>query len=278
MSINDNTLELGQVCAEKATPSIHTPSFIQADTLFTFTSQLDFLIPYIRDSCLYPRFCDEDISYLEIPDIKKIYIPMKCFCDINLHRISQHLDWYGYFGLAFSKEWGMRKGIQPIQYINPYSELRKDFSSLFPKTLQSDDSPSNELENLLKNYMLHELMYYKPYEGNMKNRRTKGTERKCFTDECEWRFIPNLSGTGFSQIYYDPNINADIINDISNSLEKLPQTALHFEYSDLKYIIIEDVSDFVRLVEVIDSINEKKTVKDELISKIIIWKKSKGDF
>lgn len=278
MSINDNTLELGQVCAEKATPSIHTPSFIQADTLFTFTSQLDFLIPYIRDSCLYPRFCDEDISYLEIPDIKKIYIPMKCFCDINLHRISQHLDWYGYFGLAFSKEWGMRKGIQPIQYINPYSELRKDFTSLFSKALQSDYSPNNELENQLKDYMLHELMYYKPYEGNMKNRRTKETERKCFTDECEWRFIPNLSGTGFSQIYYDPNINADIINDISNSLEKLPQTALHFEYSDLKYIIIEDISDFVRLVEVIDSINEKKTVKDELISKIIIWKKSKGDF
>lgn len=278
MSNIKNTFELDRVHAEKISSSVHTPSFIQADTLFTFTSQLDFLIPYIKNSCLYPRFCDEDISYLEIPDIKKIYIPMKCFCDINLHRISQHLDWYGYFGLAFSKEWGMRKGIQPIQYINPYSELRKDFTSLFPKTLQSDDSPSNELENLLKSYMLHELMYYKPYEGNMKNRRTKGTERKCFTDECEWRFIPNLSGTGFSQIYYDPNINADVINDISNSLEKLPQTALHFEYSDLKYIIIEDVSDFVRLVEVIDSINEKKTVKDELISKIIIWKKSKGDF
>lgn len=278
MSNIKNTFELDRVHTEIVSSSVHTPSFIQADTLFTFTSQLDFLIPYIRDSCLYPRFCDEDISYLEIPDIKKIYIPMKCFCDINLHRISQHLDWYGYFGLAFSKEWGMRKGIQPIQYINPYSELRKDFTSLFSKALQSDYFPNNELENQLKDYMLHELMYYKPYEGNMKNRRTKETERKCFTDECEWRFIPNLSGTGFSQIYYDPNINADIINDISNSLENLPQTALHFEYSDLKYIIIEDISDFVRLVEVIDSINEKKTVKDELISKIIIWKKSKGDF
>ena len=278
MSTIKNTFELDRVHTEIVSSSVHTPSFIQADTLFTFTSQLDFLIPYITNSCLYPRFCDEDISYLEIPDIKKIYIPMKCFCDINLHRISQHLDWYGYFGLAFSKEWGMRKGIQPIQYINPYSELRKDFTSLFSKALQSDYSPNNELENQLKDYMLHELLYYKPYEGNMKNRRTKETERKCFTDECEWRFIPNLSGTGFSQIYYDPNINADIINDISNSLEKLPQTALHFEYSDLKYIIIEDVSDFVRLVEVIDSINEKKTVKDELISKIIIWKKSKGDF
>ena len=237
MSTIKNTFELDRVHTEIVSSSVHTPSFIQADTLFTFTSQLDFLIPYITNSCLYPRFCDEDISYLEIPDIKKIYIPMKCFCDINLHRISQHLDWYGYFGLAFSKEWGMRKGIQPIQYINPYSELRKDFTSLFSKALQSDYSPNNELENQLKDYMLHELMYYKPYEGNMKNRRTKETERKCFTDECEWRFIPNLSGTGFSQIYYDPNINADIINDISNSLEKLPQTALHFEYSDLKYIM-----------------------------------------
>ena len=87
------------------------------------------------------------------------------------------MDWYGYFGLAFSKEWGMRKGIQPIQYINPYSELRKDFTSLFSKALQSDYSPNNELENQLKDYMLHELLYYKPYEGNMKNRRTKGTER-----------------------------------------------------------------------------------------------------
>lgn len=30
---------------------------------------------------------------------------MKCFCDINLHRIGMHLDWYGYYGLAFEKNW-----------------------------------------------------------------------------------------------------------------------------------------------------------------------------
>ena len=71
MSNIKNTFELDRVHAEKAMPSVHTPSIIQADTLFTFTSQLDFLIPYIKNSCLYPRFCDEDISYLEIPDIKE---------------------------------------------------------------------------------------------------------------------------------------------------------------------------------------------------------------
>lgn len=279
MSNINNSIELGKVHTEKATPSVHTPSFIQADTLFTFSSQLDFLFPYLKNSCLYPRFCDEDISYLEIPDIKKIYIPMKCFCDINLHRINRHLDWYGYYGLAFSKEWGMRNGIQPIQYINPDSALRKDFSFLFSKAMQSEDSQSNELENQLKSFMLHELMYYKPYEGYMKNRRTQKVERKCFTDECEWRYIPDLSETGFSQIYYDPNLlNADVMNDISNSLVQIPEVALHFSYSDIKYIIIEDISDFASLVDVINSIEATKTVKDELISKIIIWNKSKGDF
>lgn len=84
---------------------------------------------------------------------------MKCFCDINLHRINRHLDWYGYYGLAFSKEWGMRNGIQPIQYINPDSALRKDFSFLFSKAMQSEDSQSNELENQLKSFMLCCCLY-----------------------------------------------------------------------------------------------------------------------
>ena len=105
----------------------HTPSTIQADTLFTFTPKLDFLIPYIKTRMISPRYCVEDISYLKIRKLKRIAIPMKCFCDINMHRLGVHLDWYGYYGLAFSKEWGMNQGIQPIQYINPNSALRADF-------------------------------------------------------------------------------------------------------------------------------------------------------
>ena len=61
-----------------------------------------------------PRYCVEDISYLKIPKLKRIAFPMKCFCDINMHRLDVHLGWYGYYGLAFSKEWGMSRGIQPI--------------------------------------------------------------------------------------------------------------------------------------------------------------------
>lgn len=273
------TVEIGLAIAEENSSISHTPSVIQADTLFTFSSELDFLIPCIENACLYPRYCDEDIEYLEIEGIKKIYIPMKCFCDINLHRINYHLDWYGYYGLAFPKEWGMKNGIQPVQYINPNSNLCKDFSTAFNSALQADSSQTEDLENILKSYMLHELMYYKPYEGNMRNRRSGEIERKCFTDECEWRFIPDLSESEFQQIYYDQNImNAGIMNDISNSLMNIDNVLLKYDYNDLKYIIINTSDDFSKLVDVINNLQTDITTKNELISKIIIWDKSKGDF
>lgn len=272
-------IELGSATATEAESNSHTPSKIQADTLFTFTSELEFLIPYIENACLYPRYCDEDIEYLKIDKLKKIYIPMKCFCDINLHRINCHLDWYGYYGLAFPKEWGMKNGIQPIQYINPESKLRKDFSSVFNQILNSTEYESSDLDDMMKSFVLHELMYYKPYEGKMRNRRSKQVENKCFTDECEWRYVPNLSGTEFQQIYHDPNImNAGIMNDISNSLTNVPGISLKFDYTDLKYIIIKTTDDFIKLVSVIENLNITVNTRNELISKIIIWDKSKEDF
>lgn len=272
-------IELGSATATEVESNSHTPSKIQADTLFTFTSELEFLIPYIENACLYPRYCDEDIEYLKIDKLKKIYIPMKCFCDINLHRINCHLDWYGYYGLAFPKEWGMKNGIQPIQYINPESKLRKDFSSVFNQILNSTEYESSDLDDMMKSFVLHELMYYKPYEGKMRNRRSKQVENKCFTDECEWRYVPNLSGTEFQQIYHDPNImNAGIMNDISNSLTNVPGISLKFDYTDLKYIIIKTTDDFIKLVSVIDNLNITVNTRNELISKIIIWDKSKEDF
>ncbi len=258
--------------------SHHTPSSIQADTLFTFTSELEYLLPYIKNLCVYPRYCDEDIRYLKIKGLKKIYIPMKCFCDINLHRLDCHLDWYGYYGLAFSKEWGMAHKIQPIQYINPDSELRKDFSSVFSKSI-NDSSSDNKLNNMMKDFLLHELMYYKPYQGKIKNRNTKTLKLKCFADECEWRFIPDLSKTDFQQVYTDSDLlNAGIINEISNSLSKLPNIGLKYVYSDIKYIIVKTQEDFEKLITVVKQLDVDEITKYELISKTIVWDKAKGDF
>lgn len=271
--------QLGKVAINNKKNKIHIPSKIQADTLFTFMTQLDFLIEVIRNKMISPRYCDEDIRYLKIPKIKKISFPMRCFCDINMHRLEEHLYWYGYYGIAFSKEWGMSNKIQPIQYINPESELCKDFSTVFKKALKSDTKNENKLQADMKSYILHQLFYYKPYEGKFKNRNTNKIEKKCFTDECEWRFVPNVTVKGYTQLYYNKNIlNIGVLKDISNSMIGIKEISLKFNYTDIKYIIVKSVSDCELLVESIEGLKLDKREENFLISKIIIWDKSKGDF
>ena len=36
---------------------------------------------------------------------------MKCFCDINMHKLDEHLSWYGYYGIGLTKE-------TPLLYTN----------------------------------------------------------------------------------------------------------------------------------------------------------------
>ena len=121
---------------ENATPNIvsrkeHVPSKIHADSLFNFMTELKYLTIIIKTKRISARYCEEDLEYLNIPKLRKIALPMKCFCDINMHKLEQHLEWYGYYGLAFSKEWGIQQGIQPVQYINPSSNLVQDFVEAF---------------------------------------------------------------------------------------------------------------------------------------------------
>ncbi|MBR0542036.1 MAG: hypothetical protein IJK26_07515 [Clostridia bacterium] len=270
-------VSLGKATPKKNKKS-HTPSSIQADTLFTFMPKLDFLLALIKTGMISPRFCTEDIKYLKIPKIKKVAYPMKCFCDINLHRLAEHLEWYGYYGVAFSKEWGMDNGIQPVQYINPDSYLRDDFTKAFSAALKYSGN-ENATYRKLTGYLLHDLMYLKPYDGKMKNRNTNKTCKKCFTDECEWRFVPDVTIEGYEQIYHDSDLLNDVfLNDASNSLQGKSSVSLKFNYCDIKYIIVKNSADFELLTTAITNLNLTDIEEKELVSKIIIWETAKGDF
>ena len=276
---NKTIVSVGKASAQREKASKHTPSKIQADTLFNFTTELNHIITYIKNKMVSPRYCEEDIRYLRITDLKKIAYPMKCFCDINLHRIEEHLQWYGYYGLAFTKDWGMQRQIQPIHYINPESELCKDFTKAFSAALKSDVRKESKTQSKMENFLLHEMMYYKPYEGRMKNRNTGEIKKKCFTDECEWRYIPDVTRAGFVQVYFNEDIlNAGGLDDISNAMSGIQEISLNFAYTDLKYIIVKTLSDFEILTEVIMTLGLDKLEEYQLISKVIIWDSAKGDF
>lgn len=279
MSESLKYLELGKATEIKEKKSTHVPSTVQADTLFTFTSHVDYLITTIKNGMISPRYCTEDLRYLKLQGIKKMAYPMNCFCDINLHKLDNHLSWYGYYGLAFSKEWGMSNKIQPIQYINSDSELCKDFSTAFSAALKASPKKQTAAQIKMKNYLLHQLMYFKPYSGMFENRNTKKRSHKCFTDECEWRFIPDVTVVGFQQVYYDQNIiNAGGLVDMSNAMAGVSEISLRFEYTDIKYIIVKDRSDFAKLTKAVTELGLDTDSERELISKVIVWDNSKGDF
>ena len=171
----------------------------------------------------------------------------------------------------------MHQGIQPVQYINQEAQLKKDFSEAFSVALQQEPSKA---EKEMKSYMLHQLMYYKPYSGTFKNRNTGEITHKCFTDECEWRYIPDVTPKGFQQVYFDNDIvNSDGLEEhISGSMEGIKEISLNFDYSDLKYVILKTRSDFNNLLEEMKSMNLSEQDKLEIVSKVIIWEESKGDF
>lgn len=248
-----------------------------ADTLFTFMTELAFLIKTIKNKCISPRYCKEDIEYLMIEGIFSVAFPMKCFCDINLHKMRNHLDWYGGYGIAFSKEWGLKNGIQPLQYINPNSKLRIDYSESFNVAIGADllEKPFD----VLKNMLLHELMYLKPYSGPMNHKTTNEIREKCFTDECEWRYVPDVSNLNMPQAIIDiRQQDSTVLNRLSDALDGKKECSLPFEFDDIKYIILLNNSDFYKFLREIKSMKLVQNVRDKLISKIIIWNDSKGDF
>lgn len=131
-------------------------------------SKAEYLEKVLADKCLYPRYCEENIEYLELMyegrKIDTIAVLQKCFCDIPLHRITEkfplavideksllddvrqalsegstHTDFYGEYGIAFAKSWAQSKNLQPVQYINPKSIVANQYTEMFKYVSNQDD-------------------------------------------------------------------------------------------------------------------------------------------
>lgn len=168
--------------------------------------------------------------------------------------------------------------IQPVHYLNENSTLRKDISDTFQRILKEGDKEETETQIMLKDYLLHELMFYKPYQGNFVNRNTNEKSKKCFCDECEWRYVPNVRGIGLKQAIPEHEIpNTGLLTTYSNSMDGIAEVSLCFEYNEIKHIIIPTLDEYRQLVENID-LWKLGDEKYDILSKIIVWEQSRGDF
>nr|WP_298390483.1 abortive infection system antitoxin AbiGi family protein [Hydrotalea sp.] len=114
---------------------------------------------------------------------------MVCFCDLLFSQIKDHIDFYGDYGIGLrKKEWGLKKGVNPITYVP-----QKSLSAYHIQSISTEIS--NKLKNItdrkaIRKQLQNFYKYVKPYDGLVKNRKNRKNEYRIFYEEREWRFVP----------------------------------------------------------------------------------------
>ncbi|HEM6017818.1 abortive phage resistance protein AbiGI [Streptococcus suis] len=274
-------------------------SKITANALFNFMREYSYLEKAILNMAICPRYYPEDISYLNLKynskDLTEWYIPMTCFCDIPLHQISYHAEGnsillndkgYGKFSIAFHKEFGIRKGIQPIHYLNTSSVQVEELTAAL-NILINKDSDYSEDGDILMNFIFEYIRMIKPYTGKMKRRDRDNNVieiKKNFQDEHEWRYIPKLNPRELPlMLIEEEEIRAEEINKIyTDSILQTRDGVLKFDVDDIRYIFVDTVQNRNRLIQFIRGKRKGRRLssqeKDILISKIMVYDELKEDW
>ena len=249
-----------------------------ANVLFKFMKRIDYLMEALESKAIFPRYYEEKIDYLNIDKLGEIAIPMSCFCDIHLNKIKHHVSYYGKYGIGLNKNWGIENDIQPIHYLNTHSTLAKSLGSILNSAFSGGKTNQGTISEY-KNHILRQLFYVKPLKGNMPI--GSNTEYKNFHDEKEWRFIPNFDkvDTELKPLIKNPYINSKSLNNYSAAIKKNENLWLKFNYSDIKYIIVETSSERRTLINfILDKLDILTEEKYKLLSKILVLKEIEEDF
>ena len=272
-------------------------------------SKPEYLYQALRNQYLAPRYCKENIEYLNLkPErrkIKNIYVLEKCFCDIPMHSLvipfdlqvikpkrmkkeirqrieaeNTHPKLYGEYAISFSKEWGKKHELEPIHYVpNNKSYANATFSKSISTLVKYDNLPDEVSEDYI-----NRLCYLKPLHGEMERNVPIGddfqnvTVWKNFNDEREWRYVPSVSTEQKFSInrMYAETLDQKIIDTLNNviSQPKYMNVGLTFDFSDIQYLIVPDNTARIALIKEIENIFKELSKysnidKNLLISKII---------
>jgi len=89
----------------------------RAISLFHFTKSMDVLQTILKEG-FWPRYCLEDVQWQGHDTYEFVAYPMVCFCDIPISRISEHVGFYGSYGIGLTKQWGIKNNLNPVFYFS----------------------------------------------------------------------------------------------------------------------------------------------------------------
>ena len=146
---------------------------LSASVLFTFTPKMEYLLQMLQRG-ITPRYV-----YERLPVGKKYYIaPMKCFCDIPLGKVKNHMQRYGFYGLGLKKSFLQEHRVTPVVYLHKNSLAHFNLNRKAGASME--DVP---FLPLLKRYLGDDYFFSESSNQTQK-------KRIHFYDEREWRYIP----------------------------------------------------------------------------------------
>jgi len=248
---------------------------------------------------LYPNYCLEDLSTKKNRKFK-LGIPEVCFCDIPITMADLFLEKYGKYALAFSKQWGVNKGCNPVQYVSN--------EQIIDGAIQRD----KYLQELLKKIVIQVMKKEEPdlndqikaiddvqaniYAlGFMKKYKSSDYETDYVNyDENEWRYIIGDEWFRSEKEYIKWRGKNNYISKKTGKLVKakkkprpigrLKLEALRFTPLDINHIIVYEESEIPSLISEINELTQIGTYvlddfqKSILISKISSFERIKLDF
>ena len=281
-----------------------------ANSLFNFVSSAEYVIESLQIRALCPRYCTENVRYLNISNgdkrFEEVAVLQKCFCDIPLHEVfnpfpvvltennegltkeqrelipekCSHPELYGEYAIGFSKSWGEKSNLQPIQYLVVGSEPTDEFSKAIEAAIKEEDLP-----DVIADSISNRICFVKPVRGRMKRRAKNGEKYeyeifKNYHDEHEWRFVP-INKAGIDSLIAKTELlkMSGLLNEMSNTIkeERFQQIWLPFCYDDIRYIIVPNNDGRVEIIEAINDLKDDlfddgnvELQKAILISKILV--------
>lgn len=192
---------------------------------------------------LSPRYVLEDFDIFN----GKYLIEMKCFCDIPLSQITNHISTYGNYGIGLSKEFAYRNYINPVHYFHEYSD------HMF-RLMSVDLRNPSEWNSII------------PYFKTMYCENKKDY----YYNEREWRYVGETIDVSKK--------NAEEIENLKNVNNCKITKRLQIEYTDIKYIFIDNEDELESIINHILSLQIDYNLQLNLISKILNSKQLKEDF
>lgn len=195
----------------------------------------------LRDG-FWPRYCLEDVAWLGYDAYDYIAYPMVCFCEIPLSRITEHVAFYGEFGLGLTREWAETNGLNPVLYIAGSNQVAEAFREVSNHAGHLPDDKINAAFNTARYLLAHA----KPTSGKV---LINGEPvEKVFYQESEWRYVPRLPEFPDYLSRSDFQISAKL--NEKNNLTKC-HAMLKYNPRDIRYIFVKSDSDIPEVINFI---------------------------